>query len=64
MKPRITYERQLAGFIWLSAQVGWRYNWRFDVFSTQNPVDNQRPVFENNLGNPLYFNVGINLVSP
>lgn len=64
MKPRITYERQLGGFIWLSAQVGWRYNWRFDVFNTQNPVANQRPVFENGLGNPLYFNIGINLVSP
>lgn len=64
MKPRITFERKLAGFVWLSAQAGWRYNWRFDGFSTQNPVKNEKPLIVNSLGNPLYFNVSINLVSP
>jgi len=64
LKPRITFERQLSGFVWLSAQVGYRYNWRFDAFSTQNPVNNEKPLFENRLGNPLYFNVSVNLVSP
>lgn len=64
MKPRITFEKKLAGFVWLSAQAGWRYNWRFDGFSTQNPVKNEKPLIVNSLGNPLYFNVSINLVSP
>lgn len=64
LKPRITYERQLSGFIWLSAQAGWRYNWRFDAYNTQNPVKNEKATFANTLGNPLYFNVSINLVSP
>lgn len=64
LKPRIMFEKKLTGFVWLSAQVGLRYNWRFDVFSTQNPVKDQKPLFENTLGNPLYFNVSINLVSP
>ncbi|WP_232066270.1 DUF6268 family outer membrane beta-barrel protein [Hymenobacter sp. BT18] len=64
LKPRITYERQLAGFVWLSAQVGYRYNWRFDGFTTQNPTGDDKPLFENTLGNPLYFNVSVNLVSP
>lgn len=64
LKPRITYERKLAGFVWLSAQVGWRYNWRFDVFRTQNPVRDEQPLVEYRLGNPLYLNVSLNLVSP
>lgn len=64
LKPRITYERQLAGFVWLSAQVGYRYNWRFDGFTTQNPTGDDKPVYENTPGNPLYFNVSVNLVSP
>lgn len=64
LKPRITYERKLAGFVWLSAQVGWRYNWRFDVFRTQNPVRDEQPLVEYRLGNPLYVSVSLNLVSP
>jgi hypothetical protein len=64
LKPRITYERRLAGFVWLSAQVGWRYNWRFGVFRTQNPVRDEQPLVEYRLGNPLYVNLSLNLVSP
>lgn len=64
MKPRITYERQLAGFVWLSAQVGYRYNWRFNAFAEQNPEGDNKPVFDNALDNPLYFNLSLNLVSP
>ncbi|GAB2942238.1 hypothetical protein GCM10027048_03470 [Hymenobacter coalescens] len=64
MKPRITYERQLAGFVWLSAQVGYRYNWRFNTFAEQNPQGDNKPVFDHSLDNPLYFNLSVNLVSP
>jgi hypothetical protein len=64
IKPRITYERQLKNFIWMTAQVGWRYNGRFDVFSDQNPVKNEAAIWENTIGNPIYFNIGIHLVSP
>jgi hypothetical protein len=64
LKPRITFETKLTGFFWLSAQAGLRYNWRFDGFSTQNPVANEKATFANTLGNPLYFNVSINFVSP
>ncbi|MGY2132148.1 DUF6268 family outer membrane beta-barrel protein [Hymenobacter sp. HD11105] len=64
LKPRVTYERQLAGFVWVSAQAGLRYNWRFDAFANQNPTGSNREVYTNDLGNPLYFNISINLVSP
>ena len=64
LKPRITFETKLTGFIWLSAQAGLRYNWRFDAYNTQNPTANENRVFSNTLGNPLYFNVSLNFVSP
>ncbi len=64
MKPRISFEKKLKGFIWVSAQAGWRYNWRFDGFANQNPVKDEKPIFTNALGNPLYFNLSLNFVSP
>jgi hypothetical protein len=64
VKPRITYERQLKNFIWLSVQAGWRYNARFDVYGTQNPKGEDPKIFSTTLANPFYFNIGINLVSP
>ncbi len=64
LKPRISFEKKLKGFIWVSAQGGWRYNYRFDGFANQNPVKNEMPIFTNTLGNPLFFNVSLNFVSP
>ena len=64
MKPRITFETKLTGFFWLSAQAGLRYNWRFDAYNTQNPTANEKASYTNTLGNPLYFNVSLNFVSP
>ena len=71
LKPRLTYERQLSGFVWLSAQAGLRYNYRNDAFRNQDPVGEKEstlgsePAFlKNTLTNPLYFNLSVNLVSP
>jgi Domain of unknown function (DUF6268) len=64
LKPRITYERQIKNFIWFTAQAGLRYNARFNVFADQNPTNNEVVRFENTIGNPLFFNIGIHLVSP
>lgn len=64
LKPRLMFEQKLTGFIWLSAQAGLRYNWRFDAFNSQNPTKDQKPLFTNTLGNPLYFNLSLNFVSP
>lgn len=70
-RARVEYQRQLSGFVWLSVQAGWRYNWRFDVDRVQDGKDFFRGFFGDqryaklaNLGNPLYFNIGIHLVSP
>ncbi|MFN3851499.1 MAG: DUF6268 family outer membrane beta-barrel protein [Spirosomataceae bacterium] len=64
IKPRISYERQIKNFIWLSAQAGMRVNGRFNVFSTQNPAKNELAIISNTLQNPFYFNISLNLVSP
>lgn len=64
VKPRLTYERQLKNFIWLTAQAGLRINPRFDVYATQNPTKNEVARIKNELGNPFFFNIGIHLVSP
>lgn len=64
LKPRIAFEKQLKNFIWMSAQVGWRYNYRFSTFGTVNPSGDNVAINNYVLGNPLYFNLSLNLVSP
>lgn len=64
LKPRLSYEQKLNGFIWLAAQAGMRYNWRFDVYNDKNPVKDEKMLVENTLGNALYFNLSLNFVSP
>ena len=71
MRWRFMWQRQLAGFVWLQLQAGYRYNWGFDA----DVLDGGREFFRgffgdqpyamlNQLGNPFYANVSINLVSP
>ena len=64
LKPRVTFQRQLSGFVWVAAQAGLRYAYRFEVFNDQNPVANEVPAFTTSVGNPMYFNISLNLVSP
>ncbi len=72
LRTRVEFQRQITGFIWLSAQVGWRYNWSFNADQLPNDgreffrgfTGNQSYAMLNSLGNPLYFNIGVHLVSP
>jgi hypothetical protein len=72
LRLRAEYMRQLSGFIWLSAQAGLRYDYTFNAdFVTDNGKDFFRGFFGdqsyamlNSVGLPLYFNIGIHLVSP
>lgn len=63
LKARLTYERQISGFIWLSAQAGVRINANFNISEAEN-APRRRYVVENRLTNPLYFAFSVNLVSP
>ena len=71
LRFRFRYERQLTGFIWISAKVGYRYNYSFNVDQVADGEDffrgffgDQEYAMENELTNPLFFNFSINLVSP
>jgi hypothetical protein len=72
MRARVEFQRQITGFIWFSAQVGWRYNWSFNADALPNDgkeffrgfTGSQTYAMLNTLGNPLYFNIGVHLVSP
>lgn len=67
LRPRITYEKSLAGFIWLSVQAGYRiaYNFNIDDKDYFRLIGSDRPYYmENTLGGAFYFNVSLNLVSP
>ena len=71
LRFRLMYERQIKGFIWLSAQAGYRYNYSFNVDQIPDGEDFYRGFFgdqefiqENELTNPLYVSFSINLVSP
>jgi hypothetical protein len=74
IRLRMVYEFSLKEFIWMSIQAGYRINYRFDMDRLMNGEENYRAfgliddqpeyVMINNLTNPLYFNISINLVSP
>ncbi|MFM8976470.1 MAG: DUF6268 family outer membrane beta-barrel protein, partial [Bacteroidota bacterium] len=73
IRLRALYEFSLKDFVWLSVQAGYRINYRYNV---DHLVDGQEIyrafgllsdapyVMENRLGNPLYFQISLNLVSP
>jgi hypothetical protein len=72
LRARLEYQRQLSGFVWLSVQAGWRYDWSYNMDALDQ---NGREFFRgftgtqpynmvNQLGNALYFNIGVHLVSP
>lgn len=63
-----TYMRAISGFFWMTAEAGYRINWSYDVdrggdfprfFGSDEPY-----YIENEIGNPLYFTIGISYVSP
>ncbi|MFM7327756.1 MAG: DUF6268 family outer membrane beta-barrel protein [Bacteroidota bacterium] len=67
MRIRLMYECSIKDFIWLSVQAGLRYNWRFNMDRgdiSRGFTGDQPYLAENKIGNPLYINFSINLVSP
>jgi hypothetical protein len=64
LKPRIMWDKKLSGFIWMNAQVGLRYNWRFDGMNEYDGKTQTQRYFTSALGNPFYIGVSLNFVSP
>jgi hypothetical protein len=68
IRTGFTYQRQLFGFFWLSAEVGYRVNYNFELDQEGDFLrffGNDEPYFiENDLANQMYFNIGITYTSP
>lgn len=73
IRLRAMYEFSLKNFVWLSVQAGYRINYRYEVdrlvggqeiYRAFGLLSDAPYVMENRLGNPLYFNISLNLVSP
>lgn len=64
LKPRVAWDKKLTGFLWMSAQAGMRQNWRFDVMNQYDAREESQLYFSSRLGNPFYFNLSLNFVSP
>ena len=64
LKPRVMWDKQISGFIWLNVQAGMRMNWRFDVMTQADSREEKDRFYQGKLTNPLFFSVGLNFVSP
>jgi hypothetical protein len=64
LKPRLMWDKQISGFIWLNLQAGMRLNWRFDAMSKSDSREDKDRLYEGKLTNPLYFSISFNFVSP
>jgi hypothetical protein len=63
LKFRMIYEKKLFGFVWISVQAGYRYNFKFN-FSEERDSKRGDFLVTSKLGNPLYAGISLNLVSP
>ncbi len=73
IRLRALYEFSVKDFVWLSLQAGYRINYRYavdrleggrEIYRAFGLLSDAPYVMENNLSNPLYFNISLNLVSP
>ncbi len=63
IRARLTWEKQLAGFIWLSVQGGVRINYR-NAVAFEKGLDRGDFVITNTVGTAPYAIVSINLITP
>ncbi len=63
IKPRLVFEQKLKGFFWLSAQLGYRINGRFNLVNRYDGQE-KNEIFRNSWGASPYVNLSINFVSP
>jgi hypothetical protein len=63
-KPRLRWDKKVSGFFWFCAERGMRCNLQFEALNVYDGKKEAQRYFESRLGNPLYFNIGFNFVSP
>lgn len=71
VRPKLEFQAKITGYIWASVQAGYRWDWSYDADELDSSRDffrgffgNQEFGMINTLENPLFFNVGLNFVSP
>lgn len=71
VRPKLEFQTRISGYIWATVQAGYRMDWSYDADELDSNRDFFRGFFGNQdfgmintLGNPLFFNVGLNFVSP
>ncbi|TDB63338.1 DUF6268 family outer membrane beta-barrel protein [Arundinibacter roseus] len=60
IRARVSWDKSLTDFIWFNIQAGVRPMYRYDLA----PKENADAFISNRMGMPLYFRIGLNLVSP
>lgn len=71
MRIRLDYQQSIKNFYWIGVQLGYRYNWSFEVDELGEGKEffrgffgDQQYAIENILANTLYLQLTLNLVSP
>ena len=60
-RMRLSWEKAITDFVWFNVQMGAVFNYRLHVDEAANK---SKSWLKNELGTPLYFRMGIQLVSP
>jgi Domain of unknown function (DUF6268) len=63
IKPRISWEKKLYKFFWVSSQLGYRINGRYNIVNKYNGGE-ATEFITNKWGGAPYINISINFVSP
>lgn len=63
IKPRLMLEQRIKGFLWFSAQLGYRINGRFNLVNKYDGQE-QNEILKNDWGASPYFNLSLNFVTP
>lgn len=73
IRLRMEYQFSIKDFLWISAQAGYRINYRYttdylpdgkEIYRAFGLLKDDPYVMDNNISNPWYMNVSLNLVSP
>ena len=60
-RVRLSWEKAITDFVWFNLQMGAVINYRYDIDESANK---SKSWLKNEIGTPLYFRFGIQLVSP
>lgn len=63
LKPRLLWDTKVSNFYWLSMQLGYRLNWRFEAVDKYNG-NKTNLLFSSQLANPFYLAINISFATP